>query len=290
MTTLWDDLDGTFTLNGPVALTACTADAAYTPTVSSVEVRGLVRSYGRRLALSGIDLDISRGEFVSLIGPSGCGKSTLLRLVAGLDTPTAGSVHLSGRSPVEARAAKQVAVVPQHPGLLPWRTVRDNARLLLDLGGRRAGGSQQRADELDGLLAEVGLSDWLEALPHQLSGGMQQRVSLVRALVLGAPLLVMDEPFAALDEISRAAMRVLLNRLVDGRGATVLFVTHSVAEAVALGDRVIVMSARPGSIVADIAVPLPRPRPDDVDDDAAFIALCSTVRRHLRTATSGGAA
>ena len=292
MTTLWDDLDGTFTLNGPVALTACTAIAAYTPTVSSVEVRGLVRSYGRRLALSGIDLDIGPGEFVSLIGPSGCGKSTLLRIVAGLDTPTAGTVRLAGRSPVEARLAKQVAVVPQQPALLPWRTVRDNARLLLDLGGRgrRDRIDRRRADDLDALLDEVGLGDSLDALPHQLSGGMQQRVSLVRALVLGAPLLVMDEPFAALDEISRAAMRVLLGRLVEGRGVTVLFVTHSVAEAVALGDRVVVLSPRPGSIVADVAVPLPRPRLDDVDDDESFVALCGEVRRHLRTAMADGGA
>lgn len=264
---------------------------AYTPDVSSVSVRGLERAYGDRPALAATDLDIAPGEFVSLIGPSGCGKSTLLRIVAGLDAPTAGRVEIDGRSPLAARTAKQVAVVPQQPALLPWRSVRDNARLLLDLGGAARGrGGDDRSVELLHLLEEVGLRDSLDALPHQLSGGMQQRVALVRALVLGAPLLLMDEPFAALDEITRASMRVLLNRLVEGRDATVLFVTHSVTEAVALADRVVVLSPRPGRVVADVSVGLPRPRPDDVDDDPRFVERCSEVRHHLRSTMLGEAA
>jgi NitT/TauT family transport system ATP-binding protein len=169
-------------------------------------------------------------------------------------------------------------MVPQAPGLLPWRTVEANARLLLDV--HTAANPTDAVDPTE-LLHEVGLGDFLQAYPHELSGGMQQRVALVRALALHAPLVVMDEPFAALDEITRAEMRLLLARLVEGRGATVLFITHSIPEAVALSDRVLVSSSRPGRIVADIEVDLPRPRAADVEDDPAFIALCAQVRHAL---------
>ena len=245
---------------------------------TAVTLRGLHKSFGTLETISGIDLDIAEGTFVSVIGPSGCGKSTLLRVVAGLAPASSGQAMVYGEPATAARRRKQVAIVPQHPGLLPWRTVRDNARLLLDIN-RKANGSTT-TDPIE-LLERVGLTAFLDAHPHELSGGMQQRVALVRALALGAPLLAMDEPLAALDEITRSEMRVLLNQLVEGRGVTTLFVTHSISEAVALSDRVLVTSPRPARIIADIEIGLPRPRPDDVDDDPQFFELCSRVRHAL---------
>ena len=213
-----------------------------------------------------------------MIGPSGCGKSTLLRVVAGLEPATSGEALVYGEPATAARRHKQVAIVPQHPGLLPWRTVRTNARLLLDVN--RSANGPTTADPIE-LLERVGLTAFLDAHPHELSGGMQQRVALVRALALGAPLLAMDEPLAALDEITRSEMRVLINQLVEGRGVTTLFVTHSISEAVALSDRVLVTSPRPARIIADISIDLARPRPDDVDDEPRFFELCSVVRHAL---------
>jgi NitT/TauT family transport system ATP-binding protein len=236
-----------------------------------------------------LDLDIAAGQFVSIIGPSGCGKSTLLRIVAGLEPADAGSVTVAGQPAHEARRTKHVAVVPQQPGLLPWRTVEQNASLLRDIN-RRANATGG-ASPIE-LLHEVGLGDALHRYPHELSGGMQQRVALVRALALGAPLLTLDEPFAALDEITRADMRDLLCRLIERHGAqravTSLLVTHSVAEAVALSDRVLVVSPRPATVVADLAVPLGRPRGPMLDDDPVFQAVCAEVRHALRAAMSGG--
>jgi len=251
---------------------------------TAVALRGVHKSFGTLETISGIDLDVEQGSFVSVIGPSGCGKSTLLRVVAGLEPATAGDVRVYGEPAIAARRHKQVAMVPQHPGLLPWRTVRANARLLVDIN-RKANGPTT-ADPVE-LLERVGLGAFLEARPHQLSGGMQQRVALVRALALGAPLLAMDEPLAALDEITRSEMRVLINQLVEGRNVTTLFVTHSIAEAVALSDRVLVTSPRPARIVADLQIDLPRPRPDDVDDDPHFFELCSQVRHALLQGTHG---
>ena len=245
---------------------------------SAVSLRGLRKSFGALETISSIDLEIDHGSFVSVIGPSGCGKSTLLRVIAGLEPATSGQVLVNGEPAAEARRRKRVAMVPQHPGLLPWRTVEANARLLLDVN-RRANGSTT-TDPMQ-LLERVGLGSFLDARPHQLSGGMQQRVALVRALALGAPLLAMDEPLAALDEITRAEMRGLINQLVEGRGVTTIFVTHSISEAVALSDRVLVTSPRPARIVADIEVDLRRPRADDVDDDPRFFQLCTRVRHAL---------
>lgn len=241
-------------------------------------LRGLGKSYGTLDAVAPTDLDVVDGSFVSIIGPSGSGKSTLLRIVAGLVEPTTGSVRLDGDDPAAARRHKRIAMVPQAPALLPWRTVLDNACLLRDLN-RRAN-PEVLPDPL-ALLDEVGLTPYLHLRVHDLSGGMQQRVALVRALALGARLLVMDEPFAALDELTRTAMRDLLCRLVERHGSTVLFVTHSIAEAVALADRVLVTSPRPGRIIADIAVGLPRPRGGGIDDDPRFVALCAEVRHAL---------
>ena len=174
--------------------------------MSRVEIRGARRSFDGREVVRPVDLDIPAGQFVSIIGPSASGKSTLLRMVAGLLAPSSGTITLDGEPADTARRRKRIAVVPQFPALLPWRTVAENARLLLEVNPR------QPHDVRDtvALLAEVGLAEAADRLPHQLSGGMQQRVALVRALALGAPLLVMDEPFAALDEITRAEMRVLV--------------------------------------------------------------------------------
>jgi NitT/TauT family transport system ATP-binding protein len=252
--------------------------------MSRIVLRELSKSFGSLPVVDPLSLTIEAGSFVSIIGPSGCGKTTLVRVIAGLEAATGGEVTVDDRPAGEARLHKRVAMVPQQPGLLPWRTVRSNAHLLLDVN-RRA--NPKDAADAMALLHEVGLGEFLGAYPHELSGGMQQRVALVRALTLHAPLLVMDEPFAALDEITRTEMRVLLNRLVEGRGVTVLFVTHSIAEAVALSDRVLVSSPRPSNLVADIAIDLPRPRSADVEDDPRFVELCADVRHALHGGMRG---
>jgi NitT/TauT family transport system ATP-binding protein len=249
--------------------------------VAAVSLRGVRKSFGDLEVIESTDLDIEQGSFVSVIGPSGCGKSTLLRVIAGLEPASEGTATVHGEPAASARRHKHVAMVPQSPGLLPWRTVRANARLLLDVNRAANGATTNDPDEL---LERVGLTPFRNAYPHQLSGGMQQRVALVRALTLGAPLLAMDEPFAALDEITRAEMRGLLSELIQGRDATTAFVTHSIGEAVALSDRVLVMSPRPARFVADISVDLPRPRATDIEDDARFVEVCAQVRHALHEA------
>ena len=232
-------------------------------------------------ALSDVRLTIDDGEFVTLLGPSGCGKSTLLRLLAGLARPDGGAVRVLGGAPEAARDGKLVALAPQTPALLPWRTVRANARLLTRVNRHSDGARRLDDDAIDELLAEVGLADFAAAYPHELSGGMQQRVALVRAFSLGAPLLLMDEPFAALDEILRAEMRYLLLRLWQQHRATVVFVTHSIAEAVLLSDRVVVMAPRPGRVAAVETISLGRPRTPDTEDEPAFAAHVSRLRHLL---------
>ncbi len=241
---------------------------------ATIAVTGVTKSFGDLAALAPIDLDIAGGEIVTVLGPSGSGKTTLLRIVGGLDEPTAGSVSVDGASPHVARAAKRIGFVPQSPALLPWRTVGANARLLLDVNRR----NRTSGPDVGELLAEVGLGGFVDAYPHELSGGMQQRVALVRAMVLGAPLLLMDEPFAALDEITRADMRHLLARLCEQLATTVLFVTHSIAESVFISDRVVVLSARPGRIVGVEPIELPRPRHPALEDDPAFFAIETRLR------------
>jgi NitT/TauT family transport system ATP-binding protein len=243
-----------------------------------IELESVAKRFGTLEVVTPTTLSIEPGSFVSLIGPSGCGKSTLLRLIAGLETTTAGDVAIDGGSPAATRRAKRLAMVPQQPGLLPWRDVTANARLLLDVN---PGTNPASHPDPRDLLAEVGLEGFLDAFPHQLSGGMQQRVALVRGFALGAPLVLMDEPFAALDEITRSDMRLLLGRLLDRHPATVVFVTHSIPEAVHLSDRVLVCSPRPARIIADIEVALSRPRSADVEDDPIFVALCAEVRHRL---------
>jgi NitT/TauT family transport system ATP-binding protein len=248
---------------------------------AAIQLDAVAKSFGRLPVVDPTSLFVEPGSFVSLLGPSGSGKSTLLRLVAGLEPTSAGDVTIDGASPHLARRAKRLAMVPQQPGLLPWRDVEANARVLLDVNPRSTPADHPDHREL---LAEVGLAEFLDAYPHQLSGGMQQRVALVRGFALGAPLVLMDEPFAALDEITRSEMRLLLARLLQRHPATVLFVTHSITEAVQLSDRVLVFSPRPASIVADIDVTIARPRAVDLEDDPAFIALCASVRHRLHEA------
>jgi NitT/TauT family transport system ATP-binding protein len=251
----------------------------------------VAKSYGPRAVLGPLDLEVEPGTTLTLLGPSGCGKTTLLRILAGLERPSAGEVTVGGGSAAVARAAKQFGMVPQTPALLPWRTVAANARLLQDVN-RRGGDGGRRPDPIE-LLERVGLGDFRDAYPHELSGGMQQRVALVRAFALGAPFLLMDEPFAALDEITRAEMRHLLEELrtagsdtagsdATGTAPTVVFVTHSLDEAVFLSDRVVVLSPRPGRIVGDVAIALPRPRHADVEDTREFFAYVTELRKHLR--------
>ncbi len=244
---------------------------------ATVELTNVSKSFGDLDALAPIDLAIDAGETITLLGPSGCGKTTLLRLIAGLTDPTTGSITIGGATAQQARTHKRIGFVPQSPALLPWRSVRANAQLLLDVN--RQGPAP--ASSVDDLLDAVGLSDFADARPHELSGGMQQRVGLVRAFALDAPLLLMDEPFAALDELTRAEMRHLLARLREPSGATVVFVTHSITEAVYLSDRVAVMSPRPASIVDLKAIELPRPRSADAEDSEAFFRSTVELRHTL---------
>ncbi len=245
-----------------------------------VDVRQVTKSFGSTEALALVDLQVAPGEVVTLLGPSGCGKTTLLRLVAGLEQPTSGRVTIDDHSPAAARRSKRIGFVPQAPALLPWRTVAANARLLRDLRPDAAPTAQ--TDPIT-LLGQVGLADFADAYPHELSGGMQQRVALVRAFAIGAPYLLMDEPFAALDEITRADMRHLLAELCEPANAAVLFVTHSIAEAVFLSDRVAVMSARPGRIVGTVTIDLPRPRVPETEDDPAFFEYERELRQLLHS-------
>lgn len=243
------------------------ADVPVSP--AAITLRGVSRRFGRTEALAPIDLDVAPGEVVTVLGPSGSGKTTLLRVIAGLAAPSSGDVLVDGVTPAEARATKRIGFVPQRPALLPWRTVRQNARVLLEVNRRaeRPGGPDP-----DALLDQVGLAEFVDAYPHELSGGMQQRVSLARALTLGAPVLLLDEPFAALDEITRADMRHLLAEVCEPLATTIVFVTHSIAEAVFLSDRVVVLSARPGRLVGIEPIELSRPRHADLEDDPAFFA------------------
>ena len=245
---------------------------------AAIRLEGVAKSFGALDALAPTDLDVEAGEVVTLLGPSGCGKTTLLRMIAGLEPPSAGSITVGGTTPDRARAAKVIAFVPQSPALLPWRTVEANARLLLDVN--RSANPSPVPDHVD-LLRQVGLGDFLQARPHELSGGMQQRVALVRAFALGSSILLMDEPFAALDEITRADMRHLLGRLCEQTGASVLFVTHSIAEAVFLSDLVVALSSRPGRVVGAVPIDLPRPRLPAIEDDAAFFGYETRLRALL---------
>ena len=238
-------------------------------------------------ALRDISLDVHRGEFVSLVGPSGCGKSTLLRIVAGLRPATSGAVSVDGAPVLEPLS--NIGMVFQAPVLLKWRTVLDNVLLPAELAGLGTASYRQRAMDL---LRLVGLGDFAGKRPHELSGGMQQRASICRALLLDPPLLLMDEPFGALDAMTRDDMNIELLRIwgedkgAGGRRKTILFVTHSIPEAVILSDRVVVMSQQPGTIAAVAAIDLPRPRTVETRASAAFGRLSLAIYHALNRGQS----
>ena len=246
-----------------------------------------MRAVGKRFgigvtALDGIDLDIHRGEFLSVLGPSGCGKSTLLRIIAGLTEPNSGVRRLlletdrAGHIP-----AGRIGFVFQDPTLMPWSTVTDNVLLPFRLAGRVGPAERERAAAEIG---SVGLAGFERAYPRQLSGGMRMRVSIARALVTKPDLLLLDEPFAALDEITRMALNDDLMRLWESRRPTVVFVTHSVFESVYLSTRIAVMTPRPGQIVAELPVDLPQPRERSLRTSPRYAALCTTVSEQLAKA------
>lgn len=230
-------------------------------------------------ALRNVNLDISKGEFVSLIGPSGCGKTTFLRVVAALEKPTSGSVTVNGLTPDEARKSRMYGYVFQAAGLYPWRSIMANVQLPLEIMGYERQDRIQRAQRVIDL---VGLSGFENRFPWQLSGGMQQRASIARALTFDAEILLMDEPFGALDEIVRDHLNQQLLELWRKTGKTIGFVTHSIPEAVYLSNRIVVMSPRPGRITSVIENDLPPERPLEIRDSTEFIAIAQKVRLALR--------
>ncbi len=230
-------------------------------------------------ALKDISLEIEKGDFVSFIGPSGCGKTTLLRVIAALETPTGGEITVNGVSPDEARKNRAYGYVFQAAGLYPWRTISGNIQLPLEIMGYSKAEKQKRVENVLGL---VELSEFGGKFPWQLSGGMQQRASIARALAFDADILLMDEPFGALDEIVRDNLNEQLLKLWDRTGKTIGFVTHSIPEAVYLSTKIVVMSPRPGRIFEVIDSPLPRERPLDIRDTPEFIEVAHRVREGLR--------
>ncbi|SOC00281.1 ABC transporter ATP-binding protein [Rhodobacter maris] len=230
-------------------------------------------------ALKDVTLSIERGDFVSFIGPSGCGKTTFLRCIAALEQPTSGSLTVNGISPDEARKARSYGYVFQAAGLYPWRTIAGNVRLPLEIMGYT---QAEQAERVRKVLSLVDLEGFGKKFPWQLSGGMQQRASIARALAFDADILLMDEPFGALDEIVRDRLNEELLRLWAATGKTIGFVTHSIPEAVYLSTKIVVMSPRPGRITDVIESPLPKERPLEIRDSAEFLAIAHRVREGLR--------
>ena len=245
-----------------------------------VDVVGVGRTFalgsGEVTALRGLDMRVPAGGFTALIGPSGCGKSTALRLVAGLDVPDEGTIDMDGASPDEMRRGQRIGVAFQDPSLLPWRTVSTNIRLALELVGRR-----HDTDAVSELIELVGLQGFEKARPSQLSGGMRQRVAIARSLVTEPDLLLLDEPFGSLDALTRQQLNDELQRIWAARGTTTLLVTHSIPEAVYVADEVLVMSPRPGRIVARHVIGFERPRTRDLLLDERFHAAVETVSASL---------
>jgi NitT/TauT family transport system ATP-binding protein len=234
---------------------------------------------GATVALADISLDIRRGEFVSLIGPSGCGKSTLLRLIGDLTEPTAGTIQVNGKPAPQARLDRDYGMVFQAPVLFDWRTVEENVRLPLELFGQDRATQASRTAEM---LELVDLTDFARYRPYELSGGMQQRVAIARALAFSPLLLLMDEPFGALDEMTRERMNSEVLNIWQRTGITVVFVTHSIPEAVFLSTRVVVMSARPGRVTRLVEVDLPQPRGLATRESSRYFSLITEVREALR--------
>lgn len=248
-----------------------------------IAVTELVKEYplgsASLLALDHVSLDVAPGEFVSLVGPSGCGKSTLLRIVAGLEEPTRGSIKI-GATPMEQRVGA-CGYMPQGDMLMPWRSVLDNVALPLEFRGLARGAARQQAAAL---LEEFGLHGFERAWPGALSGGMRQRAALARTVLTGRRALLLDEPFGALDALTRLEMQQWLLGIWTQLGATVLLVTHDIEEAVHLSDRVYVMGARPGRVVASIPIHLPRPRAEEVVATPRFAALKGQLLSAIRSA------
>ena len=245
-----------------------------------VEIAGLSKVFGRGgvVALQGIDLRVAQGEFVSLIGPSGCGKSTLLRVIGDIVEPSAGTVSVNGKPARRARLDRDYGIVFQAPVLYDWRTVAKNISLPLEMLGWDRAKRNARVEEM---LALVELTGFEKLHPWQLSGGMQQRVSIARALSFSPALLLMDEPFGALDEMTRERLNLELLRIWAETGSTVIFVTHSISEAVFLSTRVVVMSPRPGRVAGVVSVDLGRPRTAETREDPRFFELVTEVREAL---------
>lgn len=264
--------------------TSPASDAAARGSIA-IRLRGVSKVYDNGVkALGPVDLEIHRGEFVSLLGPSGCGKSTALRIIAGLNAPTGGDVEVAGQD-AAAQAGRSIGFVFQEPTLMPWATVRDNVGLPLKLAGLRREEADRRVSQA---LAQVGLSEFAETYPRELSGGMKMRVSLARALVTEPDVLLMDEPFAALDEITRFRLNNDLLALWRSLRKTVVFVTHSVFESVYLAERVIVMTARPGRIETEIHIDAPL-RDEDFRTSAEYAAYCRTASTALGRASAAKA-
>jgi len=237
------------------------------------------------VALSPTTLDIRPGEFVSIVGPSGCGKTTLLNLMAGLIRPSGGQIRFRGRA--TDGPTTEVGLVFQHPVLLPWRRILDNVLLPVEVIGLRPRAAY--ADKARALLAMVGLAGFEDAYPRELSGGMQQRAAIARALVYDSPVLLMDEPFAALDAMTREELNLELLRIWQATGRTIVFVTHNIPEAVLLSDRIVVMTPRPGQVKAVIEVDLARPRGLDLLGEPRFGQLAGRIRAMLRPPAQGSA-
>ncbi|HEX8628196.1 MAG TPA: ABC transporter ATP-binding protein [Catenuloplanes sp.] len=245
-----------------------------------IRLAGVSRSFAGRTgvveALRGIDLHVDEGEFVAVVGRSGCGKSTLLRVVAGLLAPTSGAVSVAGQPVVKPR--RDIAMLFQRPALLPWRTVLDNVLLPVEIFGWRRGEHRARAHEL---LEMAGLGGFERRLPHELSGGMQQRVALCRSLIGRPRVMLMDEPFSALDALTREELSGELQRVHMEHGATIIFVTHSIDEAILLADRVVVLSPRPGRIQRILPIDIPRPRTLGRTAHLDEVARCSAELHEL---------
>ena len=258
------------------------------PRKAAVNLAGVEMVFGTgrasTRALADINLSMAPGEFVSLIGPSGCGKSTLLRIVGDLIAPTTGVVEVNGKPAHQARVGREYGMVFQAPVLFDWRTVEGNVRLPLELMGTDR---RQRDRRVKDMLELVELGGFMRHYPYQLSGGMQQRVAIARALALEPTLLLMDEPFGALDEMTRERLNAEVLRIWEQTGTTVIFVTHSIPEAVFLSTRVVVMSPRPGSITNIVEIDLPQPRNDQTRETERYFELVTEVRESLRGRRGG---
>ena len=259
--------------------------AAMKSSAPLVSLRGVEKTFPNgTLALKGLDLEVSQGEFLSLLGPSGCGKSTALRIIAGLSEPTQGSVEWAAPD-AQGQRGSRIGFVFQEPTLMPWTTVFNNVRLPLKLAGAAADSAAAR---VNAALERVGLQKFADVYPRELSGGMRMRVSIARALVTGPALLLMDEPFAALDEITRFKLNDDLLQMWQAMRMTVVFVTHSVFESVYLSTRIAVMAARPGRIVTELEVDTAYPRDRDFRTSSEYAAFCRRTSEALARAMAAG--